>query len=246
MDQRGKEAAEIQRRYYTGTAASYDTMHAHEGDADPSVQNHLYSMIRLVGAQTVLDVGAGTGRGIQNMLDAMPHLRVLGVDPVAAVLEQALRKNSLPAGSLIRASGEALPFLDRSFDVVCSSALLHHVPDPDLVVREMLRVARKAVLIADSNRFGQGARPIRFAKLAIHKLGLWGIVNYLKTAGKGYSITEGDGLAYSYSIYDSFDALAAWADRLILIPAGKEKASSWLHPLLNSSGVLVCALKEPA
>jgi hypothetical protein len=35
------------------------------------------------------------------------------------------------------------------------------------------------------------------------------------------------------------------ADRVILIPTNAGgKSTSWFHPLLNSSGVLVCAFKE--
>jgi len=113
-------------------------------------------------------------------------------------------------------------------------------------VKEMLRVAKRAVFISDSNRFGQGSRSARLTKLVLYKMRLWGIYNYLKTSGRGYLISEGDGLAYSYSVYDSFEEIARWADRLILIPNGGEKAGSWLHPLLTSGGVIVCALRENA
>ena len=40
-------------------------------------------------------------------------------------------------------------------------------------------------------------------KQFFHSVGLWRVVNYIKTGGKGYSITEGDGLFYSYSVFDS-------------------------------------------
>jgi hypothetical protein len=36
-----------------------------------------------------------------------------------------------------------------------------------------------------------------------------------------------------------------WADRVILIPSETgTKKLSWLHPLLNSGGVIVCAIIE--
>jgi hypothetical protein len=109
----------------------------------------------------------------------------------------------------------------------------------------MLRVARRAVFICDSNRFGQGSRIARLTKLALYKTRLWNPYTYLRTRGKGYMITEGDGLAYSYSVYDSFELVARWADRIILVPSEpKGKASSWFHPLLNSAGVLMCAIKD--
>ena len=116
--------------------------------------------------------------------------------------------------------------------------------DANAIVREMLRVARKAVIIIDGNRFGQGGWPVRLLKLGLYRTGLWKIVNYLKTGGKGYLLTEGDGLAYSYSVYDSFDLLADWAEQLIVIPSDPCEANSWFHPLLTASGILACAIKK--
>jgi hypothetical protein len=108
----------------------------------------------------------------------------------------------------------------------------------------MLRVAKKAVLISDSNRFGQGSRTARLIKLGLYKSKLWGAYNYLRTSGKGYRITEGDGVAYSYSVYDSFELISQWADKIIFYSSVDKKARSWAHPLLNSGAVLLCALKE--
>ncbi len=238
------KAVEIQRRYYTDTAASYDDMHSHEAGDNPGTFRLLCALLRMVEAKTVLEVGAGTGRGMRALSDAIPELSVRGVEPVTALVEQAVKKNGLPADAILQAVGEKLPFRDNAFDVVCSLAILHHVRQPDAIVREMLRVARSAVIIIDGNRFGQGRWPVRLFKLALYKMGLWKIVNYLKTGGKGYLITEGDGLAYSYSVYDSFDLLAGWAEELIIIPSDPCKATSWFHPLLTASGLIVCALKK--
>ena len=55
---------------------------------------------------------------------------------------------------------------------------------------------------------------------------------------------EGDGLAYSYSVYDSYDLVALWADRIILVAANPGNASSWFHPLLNRDAILLVAFKE--
>lgn len=111
-------------------------------------------------------------------------------------------------------------------------------------MKEMLRVARKAVFISDSNRFGQGSRIQRIVKLLLFKARLWGVFNYLRTLGKGFLFSEGDGVFYSYSVYDSFQQIASWADRLILVPNGDQKVRSWIHPLLTSGGVIVCAFRD--
>ena len=238
------KAVLLQRQYYTDTAAEYDAAHAGEGDDDPVNLRLVFGFLRMIQARTVLDVGAGTGRAIRHLMDNMPELSVRGVEPVAARIDQAVEKKGIPRGIIIQGVGEALPFEDASIDVVCAFAMLHHVTNPDEVVSEMLRVARKAVIIIDGNRFGLGSWPLRLFKLALYKAGLWKIVNFLKTGGKRYNLTEGDGLFYSYSVYDSFDRIAGWAGQLILIPNEASKARSWLHPLLTSGGIFLCALKE--
>ena len=238
-------AVEIQRKYYTDSAARYDCMHEQEGANDPSITRFVHAFLRMLQARSVLDVGAATGRGTCDLKRALPDLFVCGVEPVAAFVEQSVKDANASYVSMICATGEALPFADASFDAVCEFATLHHAANPNAVVKEMLRVARKAVFLCDSNRFGQGSRAARLLKLFLCKSKLWGVYTFLRTGGKGYSITEGDGLAYSYSIYDSYDLVSRWADRVILIPTNAgEKSTSWFHPLLNSSGVLVCAFKE--
>jgi ubiquinone/menaquinone biosynthesis C-methylase UbiE len=234
----------LQRQYYTDTAAEYDTAHAGEGDDDPVNLRLLFGFLRMIEARTVLDIGAGTGRAIRHLMDNMPDVSVRGVEPVAARIDQAIQNKGIPRGTIIQGVGEALPFENASIDAVCAFGMLHHVNNPDAVVSEMLRVARKAVIIVDGNRFGLGSWPVRVLKLALYKAGVWKIVNYLKTGGKGYNLTEGDGLFYSYSVYDSFDRIAEWAGQLIVLPNEACKARSWLHPLLTSGGVFLCALKE--
>jgi hypothetical protein len=48
------------------------------------------------------------------------------------------------------------PFHDRRFDAVSCWELLHHLDDPVTAVREMLRVARRKVLIFEPNRINPG------------------------------------------------------------------------------------------
>lgn len=244
MPARQDEAVGIQRRYYTETAAEYEQMHAHEGFRDVFSKKIVEAILRMVGAQSVLDVGTATGRFLSDLRTVLPNAFLCGVEPVYALLDVARRNGAHSSGNLVCGTGNALPFPDRSFDVVCEFATLHHVRQPNPIVHEMTRVARKAVLLSDSNRFGQGSLWARVAKLGLFKSGIWPVYDWVRTKGKRYRLTEGDGVAFSYSVYDSYELLASWADRLILIPADGDKASSWLHPLLTSRGVLACAIKE--
>jgi ubiquinone/menaquinone biosynthesis C-methylase UbiE len=191
-----------------------------------------------------LDVGAGTGRAVLFLLNKGKEAR--GVEPVQALIKQATAKG-LPENTILCGDGRSLPFDDRSFDAVLECGVLHHVAEPRLVVNEMMRVARKAVFLSDSNRFGQGGMGARVLKLALYKMGLWRAARYAQTRGRYYTISDGDGLAYSYSIYDSYNQLAEWADVIWCLPTiGDETAKSWFHPLLTSAHGLLCAIRTGA
>jgi ubiquinone/menaquinone biosynthesis C-methylase UbiE len=239
-----EEAVAIQRRYYSETAAKYEQMHAHEGDESAFNARFIEALLQMLGAESVLGVGTATGYRLQDLRNALPNAFLCGVEPVDALLGIARRNDVLSSGALIRGTGLALPFADKSFAVVCEFAILHHVQQPDVVVKEMLRVAKKAVVISDSNRFGQGGAIARIAKLTMYKTKTWRAFDWLRTKGKGYRITDGDGVCYSHSVYDSYELLASWADRLLMIPTSGEKKMSWFHPLMTGGGVLACAIKE--
>jgi ubiquinone/menaquinone biosynthesis C-methylase UbiE len=201
---------------------------------------------------SLLDVGTGTGRAVTFLRRTHPGAFVIGIEPAVPLLARAQAKLEINGVGLASASGYQLPFGDASLDAVCQFGVLHHVKDPNAVVREMMRVAKRAVFLSDSNRFGQGPLPARLVKLLLAQCGLWPAANFVKTRGTGYTITAGDGLAYSYSVYDSFATLRAWADRLVLVPtsrvasqmASPAKHGAWLHPLLTSSHVLLCAFRD--
>lgn len=235
----------LQRQYYTETAARYDEMHAHEGGADPSILQLVIGFARMLEARSLLDVGTANARALRSMKPALAGCVLYGVEPVAALISQAAQPAEGSGVHIVRATGEALPFPDGSIDIVCEFATLHHAPDPNAIVSEMLRVARKAVILCDSNRFGQGSIFARLFKLTLYKFRLWGAFNYFKTLGRGYSVTKGDGVAYSYSAYDSFHLIERWADRVIPIPSERCTRSSWFHPLLTSGGVILCGIKYP-
>jgi ubiquinone/menaquinone biosynthesis C-methylase UbiE len=244
MTRNANDAIAIQRKYYTDTAARYEEMHEHECSGDPAHMDFIVSMLRMLQVRTVLDVGTASGRTLRSLKSDIPELFLCGIEPVGALLDEAVVRGNAESGLLIQGKGDALPFADRSFDAVCEFAILHHVADPRIVVGEMLRVARKVVFLSDSNRFGQGPMLLRLVKLFLYKTRLWGAFDYLRTSGKGYRITEGDGLAYSYSVYDSFNQIAQWADRIFVIPTDKTKSASWLHPLLTSGTVILCGIRD--
>ena len=193
----------LQRDYYARTAGSYDTMHVPTDETDTHffALNMLASFSNFYRVQTILDLGSGTGRTPIWIKSNMKDVEVVGVEPVRQMREQGWKKG-LATTELVDGDTTSLNYADNSFDAVCAFSVLHHIRNPTLAVAEMLRVSKKMVFISDGNNFGQGSAISRLIKQTVHAMGLWPLLNLIKTRGKGYSITEGDGLAYSYSIQE--------------------------------------------
>jgi len=233
----------IQARYYAATASRYDQLHTANAKDEHFVALEFIDMLSpMYHLESFLDVGAGTGRATKFLLSR--GRRVRGIEPVPALIHVA-EAAGVPRGLIVEGSGGALPFENRSFDAVLECGVLHHVKDPSRVVKEMMRVAKRAVFLSDSNRFGQGTVPTRLIKLLLYKLRLWNLARYVQTKGKTYTFSESDGVAYSYSVFDSFAQVAQWADQIVLFPTAPVlHPESWFHPLLTAPHVLLCALKR--
>ena len=233
----------IQSLYYEATASRYDSMHtSNQDDEHFKALKFIDAVSSLYALDTFLDVGAGTGRGVRFFHAKGRHVR--GVEPVPALIAAA-ESSGLPKGLISHGNGLHLPFENHSFDAVFECGVLHHVKDPAAVVSEMTRVASRAVFLSDSNRFGQGSPAIRLLKLGLYKAHLWNISRFVQTKGKMYQMSEGDGLAYSYSVFDSYGQLSSWADQIVLISTASDlPTKSWFHPLLTAPSILLCAIKS--
>lgn len=114
----------------------------------------------------LLDVGCGSGD-----LPAFLRSRLPG-PPLAVGLDlKALHLRAAPP-AVRRVVGEVrrLPFRGGSFDVVTASLVLHHFHTPELpgLLRELFRLARRALVVNDLRRarlplaFGRVAFPLLF------------------------------------------------------------------------------------
>jgi SAM-dependent methyltransferase len=239
-----KVAILAQRRYYAETASSYALMHSHEAVDDDDCLNILLPLLCELNVRSLLDVGSATGRGLPRLAQGLSNSVICGVEPVEALVRQGISSGVNRGLSLLLASGDALPFADKSFDAVSEFGMLHHVPEPARVIQEMLRVARNVVVISDANRFGQGPLPLRILKLLLFKLKLWKLFDFLRTRGKGYQVSAGDGVFYSYSVYDNLRQIQQWAGSIQILPIGETRPRGWLNPLLAAGGVLLIAVRK--
>ena len=88
-------------------------------------------------AQSVLNVGAGTGS--YEPIDR----GVIAVDPSG----EMICKRGPAAAKAIEASADDLPFDDKSFDASMAILTIHHWPDKEAGLREMRRVTRGRIVL---------------------------------------------------------------------------------------------------
>ena len=91
----------------------------------------------LGGTKTIVNVGAGTGS-----YEPLGR-RVVAVEPSLAMIRQR-RPGAAP---VVRASADALPFADASFDAAMAILTVHHWPDREAGLRELRRVSRGPVVL---------------------------------------------------------------------------------------------------
>src|SRR5438105_11465914 len=118
--------------------ALYDRIGRNYGtirQADPRLAKRIWDA--LGDARSVVNVGAGAG-------SYEPTDReVVAVEPSEVMIAQR-QPGSAPA---LQATAEALPFEDDSFDAAMAILTLHHWNDVESGIAEMVRVARRRVLI---------------------------------------------------------------------------------------------------
>jgi ubiquinone/menaquinone biosynthesis C-methylase UbiE len=230
---------DIQREYYKKTAHQYESKHVNTKDEHYLSLSIMSGFVDFLEAKSVLDIGSGTGRALKYLQTKKPSLKVMGVEPVEALREQGYQLG-LDKNDLIDGDANSLQFEDNAFDIVSEFGVLHHVPKPEKVVSEMLRVARLAIVISDTNNFGQGGTLNRIIKHVLNFFSLWKIANWLKTGGKKYTISEGDGLAYSYSVFNNYKQInkVCKAVYVINVKGGGK------YPFQNASHVLLIGIKK--
>lgn len=131
--------------------------------------------------RTALEIGAGTGFFSLNLKQAGVLDQVHVCDVSAGMVDKAkLNAQNLGFEVIGTVSGaESLPYDDGTFDVVVGHAVIHHIPDVESALREVLRVLKPG------GRFVIAGEPTRIGDWYARRLGriTWGItrrVTHLK------------------------------------------------------------------
>lgn len=123
---------------FSRTAAQF-AAHQDERAAALAEVVHAFALPR--GDERAVDVGTGAGA----LAFALAPLvrEVVGIDRVPELLELARERAAAhPNVTFVEGDAEHLPFDDASFDLAGTLRTLHHVPRPELVLAELVRVTR--------------------------------------------------------------------------------------------------------
>lgn len=106
--------------------------------------------LRGIAPGDLLDIGSGRGAFLWPLLDAFPDLAVTACDRQERRAQDiaAVNLGGVNRLSAMHGDATALEFADRQFDVVTMLEVLEHIDDCRQALAEVVRVARRAVVIS--------------------------------------------------------------------------------------------------
>ena len=126
--------------------ASADAYDRHVGRYGAPLAAALIEFARVEPGMRALDVGCGPGALTSALAERLGEASVSAADPSDPFAE-ACRTRS-PGVEVVVASAEELPFADHAFDATLSQLVVNFMRDPEVGVREMVRVTRPGGVVA--------------------------------------------------------------------------------------------------
>ncbi|MBN1430802.1 MAG: class I SAM-dependent methyltransferase [Anaerolineae bacterium] len=140
---------ELEQIYAVGREAGLKLHRYKRSNILPRVQKVL-GMLRGIQPIDLLDIGSGRGAFLWPLMDSLPDLPVTAID---ACTQRAEQLQMVETGGLERLSAHqmdatALDFEDGLFDVVTALEVLEHIPQTWAAINEIVRVARRFVIVS--------------------------------------------------------------------------------------------------
>lgn len=115
-----------------------------EADVEAGVENELKNLLRRFNKSALMiDVGCGTGR-ISNYLSLKGYKNIVSLDFSLVSLKQVNNNN---VNTCIWGNNLHLPLKSNSFELVISSGVIHHTPDPHKAFEECVRILKPGGII---------------------------------------------------------------------------------------------------
>lgn len=116
-----------------------------------------------------MDVATGSGAFIETLaLHLGSYRAIVGIDRSPRALAAAAAAAGREDVAFARMDAETLAFAPGSFDTVCISNSLHHLPAPAAVLREMLRLLRPGGRLLVSEMYCDGQTETQMTHVYLH------------------------------------------------------------------------------
>ena len=142
-----KEVMDFKKNVYSFSEKDYDIFYNNldtisRNRATDLNQASLSLILKTIPADTekLIDIGSGNGYLLKQIKKAYPKIGLSGFD--------IKDTDTATEYSYIKGNIEALPFEDKSFDVVTCSHVLEHIIDVDKAISELKRITKKTLIIA--------------------------------------------------------------------------------------------------
>ncbi len=103
------------------------------------------------GSNPILDVGTGTAQIPIELCRKAAAAQVVAIDMAQEMLrvgENNVRRAGLEARLRLELrDAKSLPYADHTYGAVISNSIVHHIPEPQRVLAEMLRVLRRGCTV---------------------------------------------------------------------------------------------------
>jgi len=134
-----KHQATVQKQF-TKTAEAFSKFAARD---TPEVVAEKVLFLKPQPETVFLDVACGPGSLVMTLAPRVQF--AYGMDLTGEMLRQARQlqaEKQIGNATFICGEGEKIPYADATFDLVSCQYAFHHIPKPELVLREMLRVTK--------------------------------------------------------------------------------------------------------
>jgi SAM-dependent methyltransferase len=145
--QRAMENPALARIYEKVWRPAFTRAFSFGGTATRSNTNEIIDKLRSRNAGHILDVACGPGLHTRKLTDGAGGF-VVGLDLSIPMLREAVRCTTGEHVAYLRADAHHLPFADDTFDAACCLAALYLIPEPHLVIDEMIRVLKPGGILA--------------------------------------------------------------------------------------------------
>ena len=114
-------------------------------DINNYTSKNLINFAKNNSGKNILDIGCATGEYCQKLIEL--GFNCIGID----INEKYVKKANEIGVEAYVMSGNDLKFPDKSFDTILLFEVLEHVKNPENVLNEAIRVAKKNILITVPN-----------------------------------------------------------------------------------------------